>query len=113
MRLFSRDVLLRIEPFFSVGDSWFGPEMTLLSIAAGARVMEIPVNYRQRVGESMVTGNRWTAFAVGLRMIAMITKFRIRTWTHRGLLPERLGPRSRPKVSATGGGVERRGEELR
>lgn len=95
MRLLSRDVLRRIEPHFRVGDSWFGPELTLLSIASGARVMEIPLNYRQRVGESSVTGNRWIAFQVGLHMLAMITEFRTRTWLRPALLPQPFTPRTR------------------
>lgn len=95
MRLFSRSVLRRIEPHFRIGDSWFGPEMTMLSIVSGARVMEIPLNYRQRVGESSVTGNRLVAFGVGLRMIALITAFRARAWLRPDLLPERVATRSR------------------
>jgi glycosyltransferase involved in cell wall biosynthesis len=90
LRLFTRDVLRAIEPHFSVGSSHFGPQMTLLAIAAGARLMEIPVNYRQRVGRSMVTGSRWTAFTVGLQMIAMITAFRVRSWAGSDRLPPRV-----------------------
>ncbi len=84
MRLLTRDVLERIQPFFTVGGSHFGPEMMLLCIWTGARVIEIPLNYKQRVGQSMATGSRWNAFVIGLHMIALITRFRVRTWLGKG-----------------------------
>ena len=73
MRLMSRKALERIQPAFSVGGSHFGPEMMLLWILSGTSLVQIPVNYRQRVGESMVCGNRWVAFRLGVRMALFIT----------------------------------------
>ncbi len=84
MRLVTREALQRIQPFFTVGGSHFGPEMMLLCHWSGARFIEIPLNYKQRIGKSMATGNRRAAFVVGLQMIALITRFRIRTWLGRG-----------------------------
>ena len=86
MRLVTREVWERIQPHIRVGGSHFGPEMMMLCILSGARVVEIPLNYKQRVGQSMVTGSRWKAFVLGLRMIWMISTFRLRTWSG-------LGPR--------------------
>lgn len=80
MRLVSRPVLERIQPFFAVGDSHFGPEMMMLSILSGARVIQIPVNYRERVGQSMVCGNRWIAALLGFRMGVLITRMRLASW---------------------------------
>jgi glycosyltransferase involved in cell wall biosynthesis len=102
MRLFSRPVLERIQPFFTVGGSHFGPEMALLCVWSGAKIVEVPLNYKSRVGKSMATGNRWAAFRVGLKMIAMITQFRIRTLAGCGPHMERskfLDPRSKPTES--------------
>ncbi len=79
MRLVTRDVLKRIQPCFTVGGSHFGPQMMLLCIWSGARCVEIPLNYKPRVGQSMATGSRWQAFTIGVNMIAMITRFRIAT----------------------------------
>jgi hypothetical protein len=79
MRLVTREMLERIEPRFSVGGSHFGPEMTLLALEAGARVGEIPLNYKPRVGVSMGTGTRTATVRVGLRMVALITAFRLRS----------------------------------
>ncbi|MBI4456228.1 MAG: glycosyltransferase family 2 protein [Acidobacteria bacterium] len=84
MRLMTRSVLERISPFFTVGGSYFGPEMTLLCVWSGARVIELPVNYKKRVGQSMVTASRWSAFVLGLRMILFITEFRLKAWLGRG-----------------------------
>jgi glycosyltransferase involved in cell wall biosynthesis len=61
-----------------VGGSHAGPEIMLLSITSGARFVEIPVNYLPRVGVSSVTGNRLVAFRLGLTMIALILRFRLR-----------------------------------
>lgn len=80
MRLFSRKTLQSIQPHFKVGTSHFGPEMMLLSIASGAKIIEIPVNYKQRVGQSMVTGSRWVAFILGMTMIFWILRFRLKSW---------------------------------
>jgi glycosyltransferase involved in cell wall biosynthesis len=78
MRLLKRDLLDRLLPVLTVGSSYFGPELTLQCIVHRARLMEIPLNYKQRIGRSTVTGNRWIAFCLGLRMIWFITIFRFK-----------------------------------
>lgn len=80
LRLIHRPVLERIQPFFRVGGSHFSPEMMILCILSGARVIQIPVNYRQRIGRSMVCGNRWVAAWLGLRMTWLITRMRLGSW---------------------------------
>src|SRR5579859_899799 len=45
MRLVRRDALHRFENEFTIGGSAFGPEMMLLSLLHGLRVIQIPVNY--------------------------------------------------------------------
>lgn len=80
MRLIRRPVLEQIQPAFSVGGSHFGPEMMVLCIMSGARTIQIPVNYRQRIGESMVCGNRWVAAGLGIRMGLLISWMRLSSW---------------------------------
>jgi glycosyltransferase involved in cell wall biosynthesis len=87
LRLISREALERVRGAFTVGGSHFGPQLTLLAISAGIRFTEISVNYRPRVGTSSVTGSFRKAFALGLRMIGMITGFRVRTWLARSAPP--------------------------
>jgi glycosyltransferase involved in cell wall biosynthesis len=84
MRLVTREVLDWLLPQLTVGGSAFGAEMMMQSIWSGARLVEVPLNYKQRVGESMVTGSRWAAFQLGMEMIARITKFRVATWLRMG-----------------------------
>ena len=101
MRLVSRDVLTRVQPFFSIGGSHFGPEMMMLCIWIRANVIEIPLNYKPRVGESMVTGDRWKAFLLGLQMIGLITRFRLRTAAGRGPRLSRGGFHNRRRKAVT------------
>ncbi len=88
VRCIRRDVLRRLEPFFTVDGSFFGPEMMVLSILMKRKIIQIPVNYTRRVGTSSVTGNTWVAFRLGLRMIQLILDYRIRSW----LAPSRFAP---------------------
>jgi glycosyltransferase involved in cell wall biosynthesis len=83
MRLLKRNALDLVAPALSVGESHFGPELLLQCIAKRIRLIEVPLNYKRRVGRSTVTGNRWVAFLLGLRMIAFITRFRVSSWMNR------------------------------
>lgn len=77
-RLLTRETLEKIQPKFTVGGSHFGPELMLLVITSGARVVEVPVNYLPRVGTSSVTGDLRKAVRLGFQMIGFILKFRLR-----------------------------------
>jgi glycosyltransferase involved in cell wall biosynthesis len=79
-RLIRRSSLERIEPHFTVGGSAFGPEMMLLTLLLGLKVIQIPVNYLPRVGESAVTGDVRKAFVLGLAMIGLVVRYRVRSW---------------------------------
>lgn len=80
MRLFHRAAYERIKPGFSEAGSAFGCQLLLLTVLGGVPFIEIPVNYKKRVGESSVTGNPFKAFILGMRMIAMIWRYRIASW---------------------------------
>ena len=56
LRLIRRSALEQIADQFTVGGSHFLPEMVILALKGGLRVIEVPVNYRGRVGESKITG---------------------------------------------------------
>jgi glycosyltransferase involved in cell wall biosynthesis len=77
LRLVRRAAADRMLPHFTVGGSHFLPEMVCLALLDGLRVVEVPVNYRRRVGQSKITGSRSTAVRVGLRMCALITRYRV------------------------------------
>ncbi|MBI3974595.1 MAG: glycosyltransferase family 2 protein [Chloroflexi bacterium] len=83
MRLIKRSALQQIELDFRVGGSFFGPEMMLLSLMSGQSMVQVPVNYTRRVGESSVTGDPVKAVRLGLRMIALILEYRLRSLVNR------------------------------
>jgi glycosyltransferase involved in cell wall biosynthesis len=90
MRLLNRDVSKRLLPHYRVRGSYFGPEMMLLSLIARERIIQIPVNYRPRVGKSSVTGDRIVAFRLGIRMIITV----LHHWIRRHAIAARLESRA-------------------
>jgi glycosyltransferase involved in cell wall biosynthesis len=80
MRLIRREALERLDGHFTIGGSAFGPEMMLLSLLQGLRVIQVPVNYLPRVGTSSVTGDLRKAFALGMWMIGLVLRYRLRAW---------------------------------
>ena len=96
LRCIRGEALRRVEPFFTVDGSFFGPEMMVLTILEKMKIIQIPVNYTKRVGTSSVTGNKWLAFRLGLRMILMILDYRLRSW----VFPERFRkPAPKPELA--------------
>jgi hypothetical protein len=75
-RLFHQDALRLIRPHLTIGGSHFGPQLLMEVVAHGIPFVEIPVNYRTRVGESSVTGDLWKAFRLGVRMIGLVLGYR-------------------------------------
>jgi glycosyltransferase involved in cell wall biosynthesis len=80
MRCIRREALREVEPFFTVNGSFFGPEMMVLTILKRMKIIQIPMNYTERVGHSSVTGNKIVAFFLGLRMIRLVLSYRVRSW---------------------------------
>jgi glycosyltransferase involved in cell wall biosynthesis len=99
MRLIKRSALDQLEPHFRVGGSFFGPEMMLLTLMSGQTMVQVPVNYTKRVGTSSVTGDPIKAVSLGLRMIALILEYRLRSLLTPGYFrklprnPNQFGPR--------------------
>jgi glycosyltransferase involved in cell wall biosynthesis len=62
---------------FTVGGSHFLPEMVILALQRELKVIEIPVNYRGRVGQSKITGTLTGTLKTGTRMIALILRSRL------------------------------------
>jgi glycosyltransferase involved in cell wall biosynthesis len=96
-RLLSREAVQLIRPHLTIGGSHFGPQVLLEVIAHGIPFVEIPMNYRARVGESSVTGSFWKAWKLGWRMIFLVLEYRFglvareRTrWTEAAVRPPRV-----------------------
>src|SRR5438132_11312469 len=77
LRLLRRSAAQRLLPRFTVGGSHFLPEMVCLALLHGQRLVEVPVNYRDRVGQSKITGSLTTALRVGGRMVGVILRYRL------------------------------------
>jgi glycosyltransferase involved in cell wall biosynthesis len=77
MKLIKKRVLDKIIDKFTVSGSHFGVEMMLLIILHKIKFIEIPVNYKPRIGESSVTGSKIKAFLLGITMIWTVLKYRI------------------------------------
>lgn len=77
LRLIRREAAQEIADRLTVTGSHFLPEMVILALQAKLRVIEIPVNYRDRVGLSKITGTLKGTFKTGLRMIGLILRLRL------------------------------------
>jgi glycosyltransferase involved in cell wall biosynthesis len=77
LRLTHRSALEKIRPQLTVGGSHFLPEMVMVALRHRLKVIEVPVNYRGRVGESKITGNVKGALRTGFRMIGLILAYRV------------------------------------
>jgi glycosyltransferase involved in cell wall biosynthesis len=77
LRLIRRSALMQIGDRFTVGGSHFLPEMVILGLRRKLKIIEVPVNYRGRVGESKITGSLKGTLTTGFRMIALILRYRL------------------------------------
>ena len=77
LRLVRRSAADRLLPRFTVGGSHFLPEMVCLALLSDLRLVEVPVNYRDRVGQSKITGSMRTTVRVAGHMIGLIVRYRL------------------------------------
>lgn len=78
LRLVRREALTRIQDDLTVGESHFLPQMVIAGLKRRLKIIEVPVNYRGRVGDSKITGTLEGTLRTGLRMIALILGSRFR-----------------------------------
>lgn len=87
-KLFHKDVIRRIKPFWREGGALFSTELLMLTIVSRIKFIEIPITFSRRVGESGLTG-RWYKLAKwGLRILWFIVVFWLRWVT--GFLMARI-----------------------
>jgi glycosyltransferase involved in cell wall biosynthesis len=77
LRLTHRTALDRIQDDLKVGGSHFLPEMVIAGLKRKLKIIEIPVNYRGRIGESKITGTLRGTLRTGFRMIGLILRHRL------------------------------------
>ncbi|MDQ3171535.1 MAG: glycosyltransferase family 2 protein [Acidobacteriota bacterium] len=68
LRLIHRSAWKRMDPYITVTGSHFLPEMVILALKRGVRLVEVPVNYRGRIGVSKITGSWSGTVRTALRM---------------------------------------------
>jgi hypothetical protein len=78
-RVLKRSAIDRVTPQFRRNDSAFGLEMMLLVVSEKLPLVQVPVRYLERIGESSVTGHFTKALELGIKMIAMSIAHRLRT----------------------------------
>jgi glycosyltransferase involved in cell wall biosynthesis len=77
-RLIRRSAYEKIAAKLTVRRSHFLPEMVILALREKIRFIEIPVNYRSRIGESKITGSLKGAVSTGVRMLILIFTYKFR-----------------------------------
>lgn len=79
-KLLSRGSLEKIKKYFSwsKGDGTFSPELMIWLVRHEKKIIEIPVIYKERVGESGYTGSVWKAGKLGLKMLPLIFRYRFK-----------------------------------
>jgi len=77
LRLTHRAALHRIQDELTVGGSHFLPEMVIRGLRHRLRIIEVPINYRGRVGASKITGNLRGTLRTGFNMIALVLRCRV------------------------------------
>lgn len=77
-KLIHRYAYEKLKDSFTVHGNWFSPEYMIRTLQHGLIVVEIPVRYGARVGESKITGQRNKAIMLGFRMIWFIISERVK-----------------------------------
>lgn len=79
-KLVDRNSLENIKKYFSVskGDGTFSPELMIWLVRNEKKIIEIPVIYKERVGESGYTGSIWRAGKLGFKMLPLIFKYKFK-----------------------------------
>lgn len=76
-KLLHRDAYEKIKDQLTVEKSHFSPELMVRVLQNKISMVEVPVHYGQRIGESKITGKTWKAARLGFRMIFFIAKQRV------------------------------------
>ena len=76
-KLIKKQSLSKIINKFTVWWSHFSPEYMLLVIKNNIKAVEIPVNYKERIGVSKITSNNWKAIKLWFRMLLMMLSYKI------------------------------------
>ena len=76
-KLFRRDILKELEPYWHTRNALFATELLLLVISKRIPFIEIPIVFRERVGTSSLTAHWYNLVKWGLHILFFILSF----WT--------------------------------
>jgi hypothetical protein len=79
-RVVQRERVARLLEDVTLDGSAFGLEMLMAAVRQRTTIVQVPVNYRPRVGVSSVTGELRTTVPLGLEMLSMVVKMRLGRW---------------------------------
>jgi len=77
LRAIRRNELKKIMPYLNEGGSTFLTQMTILAINKRLDIIEVPINYSERVGQSKITSTTFKSLIVGFKIIASLFKHKI------------------------------------
>jgi glycosyltransferase involved in cell wall biosynthesis len=82
-KLISRDALNKVKDFFphTRGDGLFNIELVILLLRERIKTIEIPLIFKERVGESMYVGTTLKAAKWGFKMVPIILRYRFKRLT--------------------------------
>jgi glycosyltransferase involved in cell wall biosynthesis len=83
-RVLSRERAADILERSTVAGSSYGLEMLMLAVIHRGRIVQVPVNYHPRVGHSSVTGDLGKTISLGMEMLWMVVRMRLRRSALRG-----------------------------
>jgi glycosyltransferase involved in cell wall biosynthesis len=78
-KLIHRAAYEQIKDSFTVTGWHFSPDFMMQVLCKRLPVVEIPVQFQARVGQSKLGGIRWKAVLLGFRMIVFITTTRVKS----------------------------------
>lgn len=79
-RVVQRERVARLLEDVTLDGSAFGLEMLMAAVRQRTTIVQVPVNYRPRVGVSSVTGELRQTVPLGLEMLSMVVKMRLGRW---------------------------------
>jgi glycosyltransferase involved in cell wall biosynthesis len=82
-RVMTREQAQMILEHSTLDGSAYGLEMLLLAVIQPAKLVQVPVNYHERVGVSSVTGELGKTISLGMEMIGLVLRMRLQRRTIR------------------------------
>ena len=77
-RVMTREQAQMILEHSTLDGSAYGLEMLLLGVIQPAKLVQVPVNYHERVGVSSVTGELGKTISLGMEMIGLVFRMRLK-----------------------------------